>query len=85
MSVVTASLCRGVPAVVLLLRHGDTAAVATDLSQGSRQLNPEHETQRLLRSATNIPSPCLKGIIAPVRLRPPSGKMMKIAFSSCNF
>ena len=35
-------------------------------------------------SATSIPSPCLKGIIEPVRVRPPSGKMMKIAFSSCN-
>ena len=35
-------------------------------------------------SATSIPSPCLKGIMEPVRVRPPSGKMMKIAFSSCN-
>jgi hypothetical protein len=32
-----------------------------------------------------MPIPCLKGIIEPVRLRPPSGKMMKIALSSCNF
>jgi hypothetical protein len=27
----------------------------------------------------------LNGIIEPLRLRPPSGKMMKIALSSCNF
>ena len=44
-----------------------------------------HGTTGTLVSATSIPSPCLKGIIDPLRLRPPSGKMMKIARSSCNF
>ena len=36
-------------------------------------------------SATSIPRPCLNGFIEPSRLRPPSGKMMKMDFSSCNF
>src|SRR4051794_41981050 len=41
-------------------------------------------TTGIFASTTSIPSPCLKGIIEPVRVRPPSGKMMKIAFSCCN-
>ena len=59
-----------------MLRSGDRA---------SKVPTRPHGTTGTLVSATSIPSPCLKGMIDPLRLRPPSGKMMKIARSSCNF
>ena len=72
---------RGCPIINLILigrgtfRFGGRASKVPTRPQG---------TTGTFVSATIMPSPCLKGIIEPVRVRPPSGKMMKIALSSCN-
>ena len=72
---------RGSPTINLILTGRGTFRFGGRASK--LPIRPQGTTGTFV-SATSIPSPCLKGIIEPVRVRPPSGKMIKIAFSSCN-
>ena len=75
-----AAKCRGSPIINSIFigrgifRFGGRASKLPTRPQG---------TTGTFVSATSIPRPCLKGTIEPVRVRPPSGKMIKIALSSC--